>query len=173
MPHRPPCRVGPLCRLLVLWLSFSGAPLAAEALETFRDWQVLRGDDDCVATISLGLRAPSSGLVTVALFPRQDESGEVPAVMTVRVPLGVHLASGIAYTHPGDEGAAIGLAWQSCDAETCMASGGVPAAELARLQAGRRILIGFRPLPESRPLVVPVSLMGVTAAWERVLACGR
>lgn len=65
----------------------------------------------------------------------------------------------------------MGLAWQSCDAETCLASGGTGPQKLARLQRGRRILLGFRPLPSSRPLVVPVSLMGITRAWAAVQDC--
>jgi invasion protein IalB len=140
--------------------------------ERIRDWQVLRAAEGCVATTSVGLRAAGTGLVTLALLPRPRAAGGAPAVMTVRVPLGAHLASGIAYTHPG-ETEAVGLAWQSCDAETCLASGGIGPEELGRLQRGRRILLGFRPLPSSRPLVVPVSLMGVTRAWAAVQDCAR
>lgn len=153
-----------------LWLMLAGTA-AAQAPEVFRDWEVVRGPAGCIAATSVGLRDPASGLATVALVPRAGDAGDAPAVMTVRVPLGAHLASGIAYSHPGDAGAAVGLVWQSCDAQTCLASGGVSAAEMTRLLAGRRILLGFRPLPGARALVVPVSLLGVTAAWTRVRAC--
>ena len=156
-------------RVLALAL-LAGAASAAPERERIRDWEVIRGAEGCVATTSVGLRAAGSGLVTVALLPRPGAQGGAPAVMTVRVPLGAHLASGIAYTHPGQT-AAVGLAWQSCDAETCLASGGIGPEELGRLQRGRRILLGFRPLPSSRPLVVPVSLMGVTRAWAAVQDC--
>lgn len=90
--------------------------------------------------------------------------------MTARVPLGASLASGIAYLHvQGDE--AVGLAWQYCDAQTCLASGGTSAAELGRLKKGTRIYLGFTPLPGSRALIVPVSLLGFTKSWAALESC--
>lgn len=165
MAFCPLPRCGPLAALLVMICA-----LPVPAQDRYRDWQVTHGPSGCVATVGVGLRSPASGLVTIAVFPRGD-GGDVPAVMTMRVPLGVHLASGIAYSHP-DSPEAVGLAWQSCDAETCLASGGVSAGELTRLKAGLRIFVAFRPLPESRALIVPVSLLGFTRAWDAVQSCG-
>lgn len=141
--------------------------------QDFRDWTVVRvqdGQAGCLATIAVGLRQRDSGLASVTLYRRADTEAEEVAVMTARVPLGASLASGIAYLHPGGE-EAVGLAWQYCDDRTCLASGGVTQAELARLKAGNRIYLGFTPLPGSRALVVPVSLLGFTRSWNALESC--
>jgi len=66
----------------------------------------------------------------------------------------------------------VGLkAWQYCTPETCVASGGVSEAELNKLRAGRRVFLGFVPLPGSAPLITPVSLLGITRAWNAVQDC--
>ena len=139
--------------------------------DTMRDWTVVRGTSGqgCFATMSVGLKAPSSGLATVSLFKRAADDG-APAVMTIQVPLGASLPDGIAYTH-SSSGEAIGLAWQYCTPETCVASGGVSEAELNKLRAGRRVFLGFVPLPGSAPLITPVSLLGITRAWNAVQDC--
>lgn len=149
----------------LLWPTLSQAQGAEDS---FRDWSVARGEAGCVAIISVGLREAQSGLLTVALLPRDDD--ETPAVMTVRVPLGAALDQPLSYTYPrGDE--AVGLQWQTCNDRTCLASGPVSAAELDRLKRANRVFFGFQPLPGARPLIVPVSLLGVTGAWEAAQAC--
>lgn len=155
--------------LLAVLFGLTGLP--AKGQDTYRDWVVAEGPAGCVATITLGLGAPETGLLTLSLLPRQG-GGEVPAVMGVRVPVGAALTEPLSYVHPGDD-RAIALAWQTCDARTCLATGGVSAEELARLKAGRRIFVAFRPDPDSRALIVPVSLLGTTRAWGRVESCGQ
>lgn len=142
---------------------------ASGAQERFRDWTLVQAEAGCAATISVGLAQGSTGLLTVGLLPRRG-AGDFPAVITVRVPVGAALTEPLSYAHPG-ETAAVPLAWQACDARTCLATGGVSSAELAKLQRGRRVFMAYRPLPGSRSLIVPVSLLGVTAAWQRVLEC--
>ena len=136
------------------------------AAQTFRDWQVVQGGSGCVATVSIGLAEPQSGLATLAAFPREDG-----AVVTARVPVGADLSTEIAYSHPGRRDA-VGLTWQSCDGATCLAAGAITAAEIDRFKAGSEIYLAFRPLPGSRPLIAPVSLMGFTRAWRALETCG-
>lgn len=164
-----------LCLLSALGTSAlsDSTPAVPLSQQNFRDWTVVSGTDagkGCFATTSVGLKSPSSGLATVALYRLPQMQDDTVAVMTARVPLGASLSAGIAYLHPnGSE--AVGLAWQYCDDQTCLASGGVTAPELARLQKGTRLFLGFTPLPASRSLIVPVSLLGFTASWSALAKC--
>jgi len=153
--------------LALLILSATAAP--AQEVQAFRDWAVLQSDDGCLATISVGLKEADSGLASMALYRRSET--ETPGIVTVRVPLGVDLSGGIAYTHPGRKDA-VALAWQYCGEDTCLASGALNADEIARLKQGARVYLGFRPLPGAKMLVLPVSLLGFTRAWDAVQACG-
>lgn len=163
---------------LLLMVVSMAAPRAAGAAgadltqQNYRDWTVIKGQQPaagCLSTISVGLKQPNSGLASIAIYPLTDaQSGA--AVMTVRVPLGASLASGIAYLHRSEE-EAVGLAWQYCDQRTCLASGTLSADEIGRFKRGRRIYLGFTPLPGSRSLILPVSLLGFTASWAALETC--
>lgn len=152
---------------------FAGLPLPGLAQEAdvvrHRDWQLVRSPDgSCIASATFGLRAADTGLLTVSLLP--DVSGDAAAVMTARVPLGAAIDTPLAYSRPtGPE--AVGLAWQSCDAQTCLAMTALDATELDRLKRGLRVFFAFRPLPGVSPLIVPVSLLGLTRAWAGVQDC--
>lgn len=154
---------------LFIWLVMMAFPAAAQDVRSYRDWQVLQSDQGCLATLSVGLKQAQSGLATLSLYPRLEP--DTPAILTVRVPLGVDLTGGIAYTHPRRDDA-VGLAWQYCGEDTCLASGVLNGDEIARLQKGSRVYLGFRPLPGAKMLVLPVSLLGFTRAWQDVQACG-
>lgn len=161
-----------LAPALLFLCTVQPSPAQEYTTQSERDWTLVKATQGtgCFATIDVGLKATGSGLVTIALYPRgKDEA--VPAVMTVQVPLGASLPSGIAYTHRQD-GEAIGLAWQYCTQRTCVASGGVSSGELERLKRGNRIYLGFVPLPGSAPLITPISLFGITKIWNDVQACG-
>lgn len=162
-----------LIKAALLLASFA-TPLMSQDFDATHehDWTLITSEDGkaCFATISVGLKSVSSGLLTLSLYPRK-QGGTVPAVMTAQVPLGASLPSGIAYTHRNSSEAA-GMAWQYCTDRTCVASGGVSETELKRLKAGTQIYVGFVPLPGSASLVVPVSLLGITKVWDQVQACG-
>ena len=152
----------------ILAMFFPAIAVAQDAGETFRDWSVARNSAGCIAVISVGLREAGSGLLTLALLPGPND--DTPSIMTVRVPLGAALNQPLTYTYPrGDE--AVGLEWQSCSDRTCLASGPVSEPELDKLKRANRIFFGFQPLPGARPLIVPVSLLGVTRAWDAAQAC--
>ena len=146
-------------------------PSVAQEIEIARhaDWQTVRGGDGtCLASATFGLRQADTGLLTVALLP--DATSEARAVMTARVPLGAALDTPLAYSWPtGPE--ATGLAWQSCDSDTCLAMATIDAEEVDRLKRGLRVFFAFRPLPDVAPLIVPVSLIGLTRAWNEAQDC--
>ena len=156
---------------IVGWASFAVAQEAGVEEQRFRDWQVLRQVETgkCAISISVGLAQTNSGLATINIIKRQNDEG-VPAVMTIKVPLGVSLRSGLAYSHSGTS-ETVGLAWQYCTPNTCLASGGISSAEIANLKKDREIFLAFQPLPNSRPIIVPVSLLGFTKAWRALQSC--
>lgn len=144
---------------------------APAAAESFRDWTLHRGPAGCVVATEVRLADSGTPLLTLGLAPVATAAGtDRPVRISLRVPVGAWLPDGIAYAHPGDA-TAIGLAWQFCDAASCLATGTLSAAALARLQAGREIIVAFRPLRESPPLAAPVSLMGLTRAWSALQDC--
>lgn len=100
-----------------------------------------------------------------------DVENEGSVLLALRVPTGVSLADGIAYRHGAGDRVGIGLEWQSCDPQRCAALARLSPAEFARLLRGREIIVGYRPLPDSRFLNVPLSLMGLTTAWRQKQAC--
>lgn len=157
--------------------------------QTFRDWQLLKfgagGDTpadepgSCQLRYSAALRQGGSNLLTVDLVPRKagqtEETSDTPFVIVARVPLGASLVSGIAYRHTdqrADSNIAQALVWQYCTATQCLASTGISAEEVNRMRAGRAMEVAFRPLPNSRPLAVPVSLLGISAALNALDDCG-
>lgn len=157
---------------LAFGLLASPLPAAAQVVEATRhlDWQVVQDvAGRCVASTTVGLRSADSGLVTVTMLP--DAADPASAVMTARVPLGAALDQPLAFTWSTGQ-VAVGLDWQSCDDKTCLAMTPVPPDELDRLKRRQRVYFAFRPLPGVTPLIVPVSLMGLTRAWNDVQACG-
>jgi len=155
-----------------LGLLISPLPAAAQVVEATRhlDWQVVQDvAGRCVASTSVGLRSDDSGLVTVTML--RDAADPTAAVMTARAPLGAALDHPLAVTWSSGQ-VAVGLDWQSCDDKTCLAMMPVPAVEMDRLKRRQRVYFAVRPLPGVTPLIVPVSLMGLTRAWNDVQACG-
>ena len=151
-------------------LAYMPAVVSAETVEMtrHRDWQVVEDRAGrCLAVTTVGLRAADSGLITVALLPGD---GTAAATMSARVPLGAALDAPLAYSYRTGA-TATGLAWQSCDETTCLAVAALDGAEISRLERAREVFFAFRPLPGVTPLIVPVSLMGLTRAWADVQAC--
>lgn len=165
-----------LTGVCVLVLAGASEPVAAEDARppaqhgVHRDWTVVGdGDGGCLLTQSVYGKRTGALLVQAVLDDAGGNDGAV--VLALRVPTGVRLADGIAYRHSAGDRVGVGLEWQSCDAERCTAMARLSAAEFARLRRGSEIIVGYRPLPESRFLNVPLSLMGLTAAWRQKQAC--
>ena len=133
----------------------------------FRDWQKIENPTTggCLLVQSVVTKTSGSLLAQIIL---QREAGA--PVLAVRVPNGASLATGIAYRIDG-AGAAVNLDWVSCDSKLCLARTSLDAAQFRALLNGRQLELGFRPLPTSRALVVPMSLLGVTAGWNALADC--
>ena len=147
--------------------------VSAEIVATFDDWQVVQQGQlkSCFMLTEVVSAQSKVPLVAVQLQIRKDQlDSDFPATIGARVPLGASLKSGVAYRHTRQT-TAVGLSWQYCDQSICLATGGVSQDELARLKRSRKIEVGYQPLPNSRTISVPVSLLGFTKAWEHLLTC--
>lgn len=145
------------------------APHAAGAeWPAFGDWQVavLPAAGGCAATQAVVGRASGAILLRAVLVQRPAGGAD----MFLQVPTGADLARGIAYRHPGGA-EALALDWQSCDAAFCTAHRALDGRQLDGLRAAARVEVGFRPLPESQILNLPLSLRGVTAALTHAGTC--
>jgi len=136
----------------------------AAGAQTFRDWNLVQGGGECLLVQSLVSRASGAMLAQVVL--QRQGAG---TTLALRVPTGASLASGIGYRVGA--GPLHDLEWMRCDADLCLALRPLPEDELRAILRGREMWVGFRPLPESRPLNLPVSLMGVTAGWRALADC--
>lgn len=159
-----------------LWTALAtvltGACLASVAqpdiTARFRDWQLVRLADGC--RIVSALVSPASGalLLEATLMPAEQPDA---LMIALRVPVGVHLPSGISYRHVDQGRQAIGLEWLSCDALMCTAAGQLSPQAIARLMRDRAVFVGFRPTQDARPVNLELSLMGFTAARRALDAC--
>ena len=145
---------------LLFWAGLAGQTAA----DTYGDW-VLRdwpGLGCGIETIVHG-RATGVALVEVVLLPAEDG-----ADLLLRVPTGARLVDGIAYRNGAD---VVGLQWHSCSPDRCTAHVRIDSGEVARLKAGREIVVGYRPAADAPALNVPVSLKGVTRGLAAAGPC--
>ena len=133
-------------------------------------WQAVTtgGASGCFAVQTVVGRRSGAVLIQAVLAPLAGDDG---VRLRVKVPTGAYLPDGIAYRHAPPSKRGIGLEWQDCDAERCTAEVNLSQDEMALLKRGREIVFGYRPLPNSPVLNVPLSLMGLTAAWRDVERC--
>jgi invasion protein IalB len=148
-------------------------------VKTHRDWQVFefdgleKGAGSCFATHATLLRDSGVTLATITIYAAKGPAAEEnPAVMTVKVPIGASLVSGISYQHRNLP-QPMEFEWQYCTQEICLASAGISKSGIDQLKKARDFLLGYRPLPGSRPLVIPVSLLGFTRAWQELQNCTK
>lgn len=156
----------PLAAALALW-SGPGADARAQGT-VHRDWTVVKLDGGCLATQQVHGRRTGAMLLEAVFSP---SGGDGTVAMALRVPTGVHLPDGIAYRHAASDRVAVGLEWQQCTSSRCTAIALLSASEFGRMLRGREIIVGYRPLPRSRLLNLPLSLLGLTAAWRDVATC--
>lgn len=134
--------------------------------EGFRDWRLVRAAEggDCLLVQSVLSRATGT-MLAQTVIQRQGDT----AVLAVRVPTGAALSDGIGYRVGTAD--VVALDWVACDPDLCLAVRTLSSDELDALLRGREMVLGFRPLPGSLPLHLPVSLMGLTAGWRALAAC--
>lgn len=164
-----------------LVLAPPGRAMAELTTTRFGDWTLLQGGPG-ICQLRYSMHSTHSGAVLLEVILRAPEPGGVEAgganveepygaMLAMLVPRGASLRDSIAYRHPRQPDRAVGLAWQSCDTEFCLAAGPVSVAELDRLRRGNDIEVAFRPLPEAMPIRMQVSLRGVTAGWRALADC--
>lgn len=164
---------GPLACLCLLM------PATAQAggltMTRHGDWTLLQGADG-LCQLRYSMHSARSGAVLLEMIlraPDPDATGAEGegAMVAVLVPRGASLRDTVAYRHPRQPDRAIGLAWQSCNVELCLAAGQISPEELDRLRRGNHVEVAFRPLPDAVPIRMQVSLRGVTAGWRALAAC--
>ncbi len=145
-------------------------------IKRFQDWTFVnpkKAGISCYVVQQVLSRKTGAKLLEVAIYPikKADPKDRLSSIISVNVPTGADLVSGIAYRHVRGKKTAIGLEWQSCNPNRCTATGKITRKELKRLRRERSVVFGFRPLPTSRLLNVPLSLSGLSRAWREVRKC--
>ena len=141
-----------ILKAILLASSFAGASHA----ETFRDWEVSCVAGTCRAAQTLS--APDrTWLATLEAFPKGEG-----ATLLLRVPLGVHLASGVFVS----DGATTlyPATFTRCETDGCRAVLDMTPEMLAGWRKGTRAQIRYRPSSDAAVLAFEASLMGVTQA---------
>lgn len=153
--------IRPRLRFLAVSLlaTFSTAVIAAPESRQFRDWAVTCDSKQprCVLALTASSDAENLWLATLRLVRTSADSARVQVI----VPAGVHLASGmfVGVRPPLSE-----LTYERCSSTICVAAGNLDARELTKWKRGATAEIRYRPNVTSPPIVVDLSLMGVTAA---------
>ena len=166
----PPIRAVALAAALL-----AGGPLAAQEpsafTATYGDWTVrcaVASDDRrfCAMEQRFLWRDADSGqdmpLMTVTLAPAGDTL-EATAV----TPFGLLLEAGL--TLRTDERQPVLLAFRTCLPEGCVAIGTLASETVAGLRAGRVLHVEAEPAAGGEPFRIEGSLLGFTAAHDRLL----
>ncbi|MEM9708505.1 MAG: invasion associated locus B family protein [Pseudomonadota bacterium] len=138
-----------------LGLAVLAGPLVAES-QSFADWTVECEEARCVAGQTLS--APDqTWLGTLQLLP-----GEEGTVLVMRLPLGVHLGSGL-FISDGRT-TLYPATFTTCEAEGCRAVLPMSEEMVAGWRAGQSAEIRYRPASDTGVLAFEASLLGVTRA---------
>lgn len=145
---------------------------------TYKDWTIVDPEKpgvSCFVIQQVFSKKSGVKLIEASLYPIDAKGAKksFEAIFALSVPTGADLVSGIAYRHVEGKKTAIGLEWQSCNSSRCTATGKISRKELKRLRREKYVVVGFRPLPTSRVLNVPLSLVGLTRAWRDIGKCGK
>lgn len=178
MPKRDESvNAGRRCRLLVpaALLAFTATAFAtptppahsAPATRSFKDWTATCPTADtqhplCFIMQNLALKKTGKRILSVRVGPL---SGNGQPMLLVTVPLGVFLPAGIELSIDGANAKRVD--YQFCNAEGCSAVIALSPGALERLKAGRQARVVFEDARE-RPISVPVSLLGFTAAYAHI-----
>lgn len=151
-------------RAAAIFAVMAGGVRADPVVTVHQDWVSVVGDGACY--LRHAIIDPRDRVLLAAVMLAPDGAG---ALLTVDLPSGASLAVPAALRLP--DGRAQALAWQFCRPELCSALALMPVADVMSLLAADQAQLAFRPLPDSAPLVLPVSLSGITAGWSDLAAC--
>jgi len=99
------------------------------------------------------------------LFTLRVPAATRQPVMILRAPLATYLPAGIRLDVDG--GAAMTLEYQTCDAEGCYTAMAVSPELLEAMRQGSKLNLTIED-QQRRSLVIPISLAGFTAVYERI-----
>lgn len=95
-----------------------------------------------------------------------DNGGKRVPFMSIQTPKGVDLRPGAVMRV--DEGTEVSLQYLQCNDNGCDTSARVTPALLAQMRAGNTLTVGFRAWGSEQVTAVPASLVGFTAAFEKL-----
>lgn len=146
--------------LLVVSLLCLPGPVIAQQSGTFQEWVVDCGPQPlvCVASQTIFTSDDQLWLATVQI--RREDSGD-GADVVVRVPAGVHLASGL---FVGVRQPLQSATFVRCAMDICIATARLDRDELSAWKRGRKAELRYRPRMDAAPIAFDISLMGITAA---------
>lgn len=152
--------------------SNAAAQSAPPGVEQFGDWGVTCPPEGSnmpkICTMVQVVSATPEGQSESMLLMRASLAlvgpDRTPAI-SIQVPLGVLLPAGIAVKI--DEGEPLGMPYRLCGQDGCRAVLPVQAETLAAMKAGAEARVAFMDATGEQ-IVVPMSLTGFTAAFDRV-----
>ncbi|MDF1748864.1 MAG: invasion associated locus B family protein [Alphaproteobacteria bacterium] len=143
------------------------APLQKErVLGQFGDWRVLcdSADNSACFMVLNGVDATGKPIVEFSLI-RLHVDAKIPAGGTVIVPLGTALPEGAALQV--DQGERLRYVYEFCAPAGCVANMALTVEQVQAMQAGSKATITIaRAANPDKPIVVPISLNGFTAAYK-------
>lgn len=127
---------------------FGGWTVACEAVGV--------GETVCVLSQRLMRSADGAVLADLLAVP----GGADTVLLAARVPLGVHLPSGLAMAPAGSD-TQVALEWQACTAAFCEAAVRLDAETVAAIEAAGQMRVGYRPRLGAEPLVFAAEAAGL------------
>lgn len=153
-----------LLAALLLTASLAPAPAVAEPLAVgtrFGAWQLgceAVAVDETLCFLRQSLTRADTGAFLAELLALPEADG---VLLIARVPLGVHLPSGLNLWD--GSGAAIAFGWHACTTLLCEARLRLAAETLAQFDTDAAARLGYRPAPGAAPLAFGLSLSGLAA----------
>lgn len=116
----------------------------------------------CVLSQRL-LRAEDQAFIADIVVFLTDDPDQ--AMISFRVPLGVHFPFGLAFG-PAETDERLTVTWQACSAELCEGTVFVPIEKIRELEAQGTMRGGFRPRPNMEPVIFDFSIEGIGAGLD-------
>lgn len=91
-----------------------------------------------------------------------DIEGETRVLMVLQTPSGMALPVRPGFQVVGTEDI-VALDWRTCAGDFCSATRLLSPEEVASLQGGERMIVGYQAISDAEPINFPSSLAGVTA----------
>ncbi|MBF0186437.1 MAG: invasion associated locus B family protein [Magnetococcales bacterium] len=141
---------------------------AANIGERFGDWMheceaVAPNKTNCFISQTQVMK--ESGKLVVSIVMGKLGADRQPGIL-VTVPISIFLPSGVVAKI--DEGKQFDLLLQKCFPAGCRATAALTTAQLRALKSGNKIFIAYKNTPRAEPIVLPVSLKGVTAGFAAI-----